>query len=95
MIKPRLFRLSYFVWLIVPVGLYAGYLGYGLPHGRFWYAWIDEGQGLDPFADRHYTHCRYFGPYGYFDFYPRNGQCAWIRFYFAPDLLAPEDSNAP
>ncbi|MCB2012813.1 MAG: hypothetical protein KDF64_19850 [Geminicoccaceae bacterium] len=85
--KPRLFRLSYFIWLIVPAGLYAAYLTYGLPHGRFSYVWIDQGHGLDPFADRYYTHCRYIGPYGSFDVYPRDGQCAWIRFYFAPDAV--------
>ena len=79
--RPRLLRLRYFVWLIVPAAIYLGYLAWGLPHLRVSYSWLDRGQGYDPFAHRHYTHCVFFGPFGRFDFYPSDGTCAWVRFY--------------
>ena len=83
--RPRFWRLGYFAWPAVPLALYVGHLAWGLPHGRWSYSWIDEGQGYDPFADRYYTHCLYVGPYGGFDFHPVDGRCAWIRFYHAPE----------
>lgn len=79
--KPRLLRKRYFVWLAVPAALSALYLACGLPHLRVSYTWIDKGQGFDPSADRYYTHCVFYGPFGRFDVHPTNGTCAWVRFY--------------
>ncbi len=57
--KPRFIKLSYFVWVIVSVGLWFTYDTIGLPHGIWSYSWIDQGQGMDPFAHRTYTRCRF------------------------------------
>lgn len=80
MTKPRLIRLRYFLWVIVPVMLWLGYRAYGLPHAIWSYDWIDQGQGMDPFAPRHYTRCTFLGPYGAVTTYPGNGRCGWIVF---------------
>ena len=76
----RFLRLSYFIWLIVPVTILLLYLIFGMPHMIWSYSWIDEGQGYDPFATRHYTRCTYVGPYGNFTEHPNNGKCGWVRF---------------
>ena len=77
--KPRLIKLRYFVWLIVPLALWLAYQAFGLPHMIWSYSWIDQGQGMNPLAQRYYTHCRFVGPYGQFDFFPSNGRCGWVR----------------
>ena len=82
--KPRFLRLSYFLWIIVPLALYGSYHLYGLPHVIWSYRWIDHGQGHDPFAFRHYTECTFVGPYGAFTVYPGDGSCGWLRFYHDP-----------
>ena len=80
--KPRLARPSYFIWVVVPLALYAGYLVFGLPHFIWSYQWRDNGQGYDPFAYRYYLRCDYIGPYGLMtDASPVGGKCAWFRFY--------------
>lgn len=79
--KPRFIKLSYFIWLIIPVSLWLAYQAFGLPHAIWSYAWIDEGQGLDPFAHRTYTSCRFVGPYGEFELPAENGECGWIQFF--------------
>jgi hypothetical protein len=79
--KPRFIKLSYFVWVIVPVGLWFTYDTIGLPHAIWSYSWIDQGQGMDPFAHRIYTRCRFIGPYGQFDQPAEFGRCAWVKFY--------------
>ncbi len=73
--------LRYFVWIIFPLAAYLAYLTFGLPHFRWSYTWLDQGQGYDPFADRYYTRCTYLGPYGEFTLHhPDNGECRWITF---------------
>ena len=79
--KPRFIKLSYFVWVIVPVGLWFAYDTIGLPHAIWSYSWIDQGQGMDPFAHRIYTRCRFIGPYGQFDEPAEFGRCAWVKFF--------------
>lgn len=81
--KPRFFKLSYFAWVLVPVGLWLTYETFGLPHGIWSYSWIDQGQGMNPFADRTYTRCRFIGPYGLFDEPAERGHCAWVKFFKA------------
>ena len=46
--KIRLFRIIYFIWIIIPAGLYLTYLILGLPHVIWSYSWLDQGQGHDP-----------------------------------------------
>lgn len=79
--RPRFIKLSYFVWVIVPVGLWLAYDTIGLPHAIWSYSWIDQGQGMDPFAHRTYTRCRFIGPYGQFDEPAEFGRCAWVKFF--------------
>ena len=80
--KPRLIRASYFVWIVVPLALYAVYQAYGLPHFIWSYDWRDDGQGYDPFANRYYLRCTYIGPYGAFtEHFPKNGECDWFQFH--------------
>lgn len=79
--KPRFFKLGYFAWVVVPVGLWFTYNTIGLPHGIWSYSWIDQGQGMDPFAYRTYTRCRFIGPYGQFDEPAEFGRCAWVKFF--------------
>ena len=77
--KTQFIRASYFVWIVMPVALYLGYLAYGLPHGIWSYDWRNNGT-YDPFAKRHYTRCTFIGPYGHFTTYPSNGKCGWVIF---------------
>lgn len=83
--KPRFVKLSYFFWVIVPLALWLTYMAFGLPHAIWSYSWIDQGQGMDPFADRYYTRCRFIGPYGQFEQPARNGDCEWVRFFKSED----------
>lgn len=53
----------------------------GLPHFRWQYSWVDQGQGYDPFSYRYYTDCTFWGPYGTFTIYPADGQCAWFQLF--------------
>lgn len=76
----RFLRLHYFLWVLVPVGLWFVYITYGLPHMLWSYSWRDDGQGHDPMAERYYTRCTYVGPYGNQTILPRNGKCPFLRF---------------
>lgn len=79
--RPRLIKLSYFAWLVVPLGLWLAYDVLGLPHGLWSYSWIDQGQGMDPYAERYYTRCTFIGPYGVFTERAEYGRCAWVKFF--------------
>ena len=81
--RPRFLKFSYFAWLVVPLGLWLTYDALGLPHGLWSYSWIDQGQGMDPFAERHYTRCTYVGPYGTFTRAAEHGHCPWVKFFKA------------
>lgn len=72
--------LSFCSWLIVPAGLLAGYLAYGLPHLIWWRSWIDTGQSYSASFPRHYTSCTYIGPFGPQTLPARQGSCVWIAF---------------
>ena len=76
--------LRYFVWIIVPILLYAMFKAWGLPHLAFNYTYLDDGRGYEPFAPgRWYTSCTYVGYYGHFHFNTQNGTCPWFKFYKA------------
>lgn len=77
---PRLLRLRYFVWLLVPAGFLMIHLAMGLPHFIWSYSFRDNGT-YDPRAQRHYTRCTFIGPYGAFTTYPGDGNCEWIRLF--------------
>ncbi len=79
--KVHFLKLSFFIWLIVPVIFYGIYSVYGLPHMIWSRTWIDQGQGLNPFAYRHYIRCSYVGFYGGRTIPASNATCNWIIFY--------------
>ena len=81
-------HLRYFVWLVVPLGLWLGYKAYGLPHVIWSYTWLDQGQGYNPFAHRWYTKCIFIGPYGSVTTHPGNGRCGWVVLAQASDAEA-------
>ena len=83
------FSLLYFAWAPVAAALFAAYLAYGLPHLIWAYRWLDQGQGYDPFAPRHYTSCTYVGPYGVFEMPAEAGDCAWLVFRKSEDRGPP------
>ena len=74
---PRFLRARYFIWIIAPLAVWMIYLIFGAPHFIWDYAWRDNGT-FDPYAKRHYTRCRYLGPYGSFTAHPANGRCNWL-----------------
>lgn len=79
--KPRLIRLSYFYWVLVPVALYGSFIAVGLPHMIHSYEFHDNGNPYDPFLERHYTSCTFWGPYGLFTLSTSNGRCHFIAFF--------------
>lgn len=76
----RFFRLSYFIWILIPVVVWLVMMIYGLPHLRWSYSWRDDGQGYDPHAIRYYTRCTYVSINNRFTVHPMNGECSFIRF---------------
>lgn len=78
-------RLRFMAWPAVPLALYIAYAAVGLPHIRWSFTWVDEGQGHDPLADRFFLSCTFWGPFGRFTFdHPADGKCAWVIFRKAP-----------
>jgi hypothetical protein len=75
----RLFAL--FFWIALPIGGYAVYSLYGLPHVIFSYSFFDNGDPHNSLAKRFYSECSFVGPYGTFDVPASNGKCAWVRFF--------------
>ena len=70
--KPRLIRLSYFLWLVVPTAGYFIYLALGWPHILF--HWTDR-------QPASMSSCSYFGPTGVFETYTLvDGSCQVVRF---------------
>jgi hypothetical protein len=61
--KVSFLRAAYFVWIIVPMGLYAVYAAFGLPHVIWSYDWSPIGpDSYTDFSRRQYTRCTYAGP---------------------------------
>lgn len=79
--KPRFLRLSFFYWVLVPVALYGAFLAFGLPHAIRSYEILDNGNQYDPFLERYYTSCTFWGPYGFFKTPAKNGRCRLVTFY--------------
>lgn len=77
--KPRFWRASYLVWLIVPPVVYAVYALYGLPHVIWSYSFHGSGNG--DYSSRYYTRCTFVGPYGGFTVSAHDGECGWISFF--------------
>lgn len=78
--KARLIRPAYFIWLVVPLALFA--LG---GTGDVYVIWSYDWRPLGPNASsdwtqRHYTRCTFIGRHGAITEYPTNGRCGWVRF---------------
>ena len=79
--KPRLIRLSFFVWLVIPAALYLTYLVAGTPYFIVSYSWRNNGT-MNPWANRYYTRCTFYSVAGKSrTTHPSNGQCEWVRFF--------------
>ena len=74
--KPRIFRLSYFVWLIIPISIYGIYQTIGSPHVFWNYQYVGT-QRANSFS---YTACSYIGPTGEFWSSADGGDCSPIKF---------------
>jgi hypothetical protein len=70
-----------FLWIAVPLAIYAGYSIYGLPHIAWTYTFRDNGRPYDPYAKRDYIDCTFWGPYGRFTVVADNGHCPWFKFF--------------
>lgn len=79
-----LLRSSYFWWVLLPAGLFVGYLAFGLPHVIWSYRFSGTYSDL---SSRVYHDCTWFGPYGAITRSAENGTCPIIRFFHKPDTL--------
>ncbi|PCJ75186.1 MAG: hypothetical protein COA53_07710 [Rhodobacteraceae bacterium] len=79
--KPRFFRLSFLYWILVPIALYGVFVAFGLPHSIWSYEFVDNGSPYDPFLERYYTSCTYWGPYGAFTIPANQGSCQLVAFF--------------
>lgn len=70
-----------FLWLIVPIGLWAGYSVYGTPHIVGSYRFFDNGDIYNPSAYRRYIDCTYYGWAGVITVPATNAHCPWVRFF--------------
>ena len=75
-----------FLWLALPLAGYATYLAYGTPHFIWSYTFWDNGDQYNPYADRHYTSCTYFGWGWETVTVPAiEARCPWVRLFKGPD----------
>jgi len=75
-------NIRYFIWILVPLALFAALQIFGAPFIRWNYSWRDDGQGHNPYAPRWYLACTYVGVGvgGSFSVGPSDGNCPLIRF---------------
>jgi hypothetical protein len=71
---------SLFVWILSPLALYGANTVFGTPHIIQSYTFSTSGSRYDPFADRHYFDCTYWGATGTHTVSARAGKCGWVRF---------------
>lgn len=80
--KVRLIRARYFIWLAVPLTLFA--FGGGSPadiHVIWSYDWRPLGaDSSTDWSQRYYTRCSFIGRHGLVTEYPTDGKCGWLRF---------------
>jgi len=78
--KLRFLRPGYFIWLAVPLALFA--LGVS---GDLYVLWSYDWRALgadsrENWSQRHYTRCTYVGRSGTLTDYPADGKCGLVRF---------------
>ncbi len=74
-----------FLWLTLPIAGYAAYASEGLPHMILSYSFKNNGDPYDPFKDRYYTSCTYWGAYGFITVPAPFGRCPLVRFFKEED----------
>ncbi|MEO1721953.1 MAG: hypothetical protein AAFR84_06085 [Pseudomonadota bacterium] len=72
-----------FLWVLVPLGLWAGVTLGGTPHVAWSWRFIDNGDRWNPRAERVYLDCTYLGVTGARRVVAEDGDCPWIRFFKA------------
>ena len=72
-----------FLWIIVPIGLWLGYVIYGTPHIVGTYRFHDNGDIYNLRAERRYIDCTYYGWNGVITVPATNAECPWVRFFKA------------
>ncbi len=72
-----------FLWLAIPLGLWAVFTFWGTPHVALTWRFHDNGARYDSLARRHYIDCTYYGLAGTFTVHADQGACPWIRFFKA------------
>ncbi|MEO1701934.1 MAG: hypothetical protein AAFR71_07755 [Pseudomonadota bacterium] len=82
--KPRLIRVAYFLWVVVPLALFGAYQAWGLPHLIFRYEFADNGDRYNPYKERWYYTCTFVGPYGEFTVDAKNRKCGFVRLFKKP-----------
>lgn len=68
-----------FLWLLVPLGGYAAYQTWGLPHVIWSYRFHANGAPHDLRVPRHYTSCTYVGWHGATTRPAQAAKCPWVR----------------
>lgn len=72
-----------FLWLIVPLGVWLAIALWGTPHIALSYTFRDNGDRYNPFAERHYISCTYYGWTGARTVDASVGRCPWVRAFKA------------
>lgn len=68
-----------FLWVLSPLALFGVVAAFGTPHVIAGYTFIDNGRKYDPFAERYYLTCTFWGATGAHKLPARGGQCPWVR----------------
>ena len=72
---------SLFLWVLSPLALYGAYNAFGTPHIILSYSFTTTGSQYDPFADRIYYECTFWGATGWQTVPAQAGKCGWVRFF--------------
>lgn len=81
MTRVPILRAVYFVWIVVPAGLYGAYLALGDPYVIWsWTASPYGGHAYASFSGGHHISCTYVGWPGLLHEQAEAGQCALFRF---------------
>lgn len=70
-----------FIWVLVPLGLWAVAILFGTPHIVGSYSFYDNGDPHNPRAPRRYIACTYHGMVGKITVPARDERCPWVRFF--------------
>lgn len=76
-----LIRLSYFIWVVVPLAFYGAYVVWGTPHVIGEYEFLNNGSLYDANRSRIYTSCTFWGVTGMHKIPASNGRCGYVAFF--------------